>query len=119
MPPPRARPWRHGDAGIIVHFRLTPKSSNDAVDGPIDTADGPAFQAHVRAIPEDGAANAALVRLAAAWLGVPRRCVSLASGGKSRLKSLAIAGDQAKLEALIEAKARSAKNENVTQGERR
>src|SRR5690606_31974935 len=87
------RPWRHGAACVIAHFRLTPKSSKDAVEGVIDTADGPAFQARVRAVPEHGAANAALEELVARWLNLPKRAVSLASGGKSRLKSLRIMGE--------------------------
>ena len=80
-------PWRHSDAGVIVYFRLTPKSSKDAVEGLQATAEGLTFQARVRAVPEDGAANAALELLVAEWLGVPKRTVSLSSGGKSRLKS--------------------------------
>ncbi len=99
-----SEPWRHGAAGVIVYFRLTPKSSKDAVDGLVDTADGPAFQARVRAVPEDGAANAALERLIAEWLGVPKRSVQLATGGKSRLKSIAIAGDPQTLDRLLQAK---------------
>ena len=96
------KPWRHGAACVIAHFRLTPKSSRDAVDGLVDTADGPAFQARVRAIPEDGAANKALEQLVAQWLGVPKRSVSLATGGKSRLKSLRIDGDPAALDRLLQ-----------------
>ena len=96
------KPWRHGAACVIAHFRLTPKSSRDAVDGLVDTADGLAFQARVRALPEDGAANMALERLVAEWLGVPKRSVSLASGGKSRLKSLRIEGDPAALDRLLQ-----------------
>lgn len=91
-------PWRHGDAGVIVYFRLTPKSSKDAVDGLQATAEGPAFQARVRAIPSDGAANEALEELVACWLGVPKRTVQLATGGKSRLKSVAISGDGVELD---------------------
>ncbi len=60
-------PWRHGAAGAIVHFRLTPKSSKDGVDGVVRTADGPAFQAHVCALPEDDAANAVLYGPVASW----------------------------------------------------
>ncbi len=98
------KPWRHGAACVIAHFRLTPKSSRDAVDGLVDTADGPAFQARVRAIPEDGAANKALEQLVAQWLGVPKRSVSLATGGKSRLKSLRIDGDREALDRLLQAR---------------
>lgn len=97
-------PWRHGDAGVIVYFRLTPKSSKDAVDGLQDTAEGPAFQARVRAIPENGAANTALELLVAEWLGVPKRSVRLATGGKSRLKSVSISGDSDQLDRKLHAR---------------
>lgn len=91
-------PWRLGDACVIVRFRLTPKSSKDAVDGLETTAEGPAFKARVRAVPEDGAANAALEKLVAGWLEVPKSAVHLVSGGKSRVKGLAISGDVRALE---------------------
>jgi uncharacterized protein len=97
-------PWRHGDAGVIVYFRLTPKSSKDAVDGLQTTAEGLAFQARVRAIPEDGAANTALELLVSGWLQVPKRSVRLATGGKSRLKSVAISGDSEQLVERLQAK---------------
>jgi hypothetical protein len=97
-----AKVWRHGGACVIVHFRLTPKSSKEAIDGIIETPDGPAFQARVRALPENGAANTALEELAARWLGVPKRSVSLTMGGKSRLKSLRISGDPDALESLLQ-----------------
>lgn len=98
-------PWRRGDAGVIVYFRLTPKSSKDAVDGLQIIAGAQVFQARVRALPEDGAANAALETLVSAWLRVPKRSVRLASGGKSRLKSIAISGDVEELDRLLRAKA--------------
>ncbi len=100
----RGLPWRHGDAGVIVSFRLTPKSFKDAVEGLANTSAGPAFQARVRALPEDGAANAALEQLISEWLGVPKRSVSLTSGAASRLKSLTITGDPAALDQLLRAK---------------
>ncbi len=99
-----ALPWRHADACVIVRFRLTPKSSKDTIDGLEITADGPAFKARVRAIPEDGAANAALERLVAEWLQVPKSAVTLASGGKSRVKSLRIEGDATAIEARLRAR---------------
>ena len=57
------------------------------------TAEGQAFKARVRVVPEDGAANAALEKLAAEWLGIPKSSVSLISGAKSRVKSLSVSGD--------------------------
>lgn len=96
------KPWRHGDACVIAHFRVTPKSSKDAVEGVILTIDGPAIQARVRAVPDQGAANKALEELVARWLGLPKRSVALASGGKSRLKTLKIMGDPETLDRLLE-----------------
>lgn len=87
----------------MAHFRLTPKASKDAVDGLVDTTDGVAFQARVRALPEDGAANKALEELVARWLGVPKCSVSLVTGGKSRLKSLRIDGDLMALDRMLQA----------------
>ena len=95
------RPWRHADACVIVRFRLTPKSSKDTIDGLEATAEGPAFKARVRAVPEDGAANAALERLAAAWLDVPKSTVRLIAGAKSRVKSLAIYGETHAIEGRL------------------
>lgn len=103
---PDRKPWRHGAACIIVHFRLTPKSSKDAIEGVTSTSDGPAFQARVRAVPEHGAANAALEQLVARWLDLPKRSVSLAKGGKSRLKALQIDGEPQELDKLLEKKTR-------------
>lgn len=82
--------------------RLTPKSSKDEISG-IEPYDGKSvLKARVRAIPDKGQANAALVKLIAKWLGVPRSTVSLASGGKSRLKSIEVRGNEDELIGLLE-----------------
>jgi len=96
-------PWRIGGPGLLVRVRLTPKASRDAIEGVEATAGGPALKARVRAVPEDGAANVALERLLAEWLGVSRSSVALVSGGKSRVKTLGITGDGAALAAQVEA----------------
>jgi uncharacterized protein YggU (UPF0235/DUF167 family) len=101
---PAAKPWRHGAACVIVHFRLTPKSFKDTIGGVVQTADGPAFQAHVRAPPEDGAANSALLGLVAAWLDVPKRTIELATGAKSRLKALRISDESGLAARRLESK---------------
>ena len=98
-----AKPWRPTREGIELRIRLTPKSSRDRVEGLEATADGLAVKARVRAVPEDGKANAAAARLIAEWLRLPGRSVSLAGGGKSRVKTLAIAGDPDTLSATVDA----------------
>ncbi len=82
--------WRRSAAGLSLRVRLTPRSSRDAVEGVEQTAEGVALKARVRAIPENGAANAALERLIAEWLGVPKSTVSVAAGGKSRIKTVVL-----------------------------
>jgi uncharacterized protein YggU (UPF0235/DUF167 family) len=101
--------WRREATCVIARFRLTPNSAKEAVDGLVETPDGPAFQARVRAIPEDGAANRALEELVARWLGVAKTAVSLSKGGKSRLKSLRIEGEPSVLEERLQDRIRQFK----------
>jgi uncharacterized protein len=83
--------------GVVLHVRLTPKSSAARIAGAEDRGGKPVLKAYVTAPPEDGKANAALVALVAHWLGVPKSTVSMAAGQKSRLKSVSVGGDAAKL----------------------
>jgi uncharacterized protein len=98
-----AMPWAGVPGGLRVRVRLTPKSQRDAVAGIEATALGPALKVYVRAAPEKGEANSALVRTVAAWLDVPKSTVEVIAGGKSRTKTLAIAGEHQRLAALIAA----------------
>jgi uncharacterized protein len=89
--------------GIALRVRLTPKSSRDRMHGLNTTAQGPAVSAHVRAVPADGEANAALVRLIAEWLDVPKSSVSLTAGQKSRIKTVTVAGHSPEILARLSA----------------
>jgi uncharacterized protein (TIGR00251 family) len=53
---------------------------------------GAAWKVRVAAAPEDGKANAAVVRLLADALGMPARDVEIVSGHASRDKTVALAG---------------------------
>ena len=88
----------------MLKVRLTPKSSRDALEGLADFGGETVLKARVRALPEAGRANAALVKLIAAWLELPARNVSVTQGTKSRLKHVAIEGDAEQLSRLIEAR---------------
>lgn len=63
----------------------------------VPVQNGSAVAAWVRAVPEKGAANAALERLVADWLAVPASWVSVEAGGKSRVKTVLVRGDPAAL----------------------
>jgi uncharacterized protein len=91
------RPWRQTGEEITIRFKVTPKSSRDRIDGLIETADGPAFKTYLRAPPAEGRANVALEKLVAGWLDVAKCSVSLATGRKSRMKTVAVAGNAAAL----------------------
>jgi uncharacterized protein YggU (UPF0235/DUF167 family) len=87
--------------GLRLFVRLTPKSPADGLKGVSAGPDGPRLELRVRALPEDGAANAAAERLIARLLDVPRQAVRLAAGGASRYKTFDIAGDPAQLAARL------------------
>ena len=98
------QPWRAGNGCVIVRVRLTPKSSVEGVDGVAPCAEGLALSARVRAVPAEGEANAALEKLIARWLDVPKSTVRVTAGARSRLKSLTISGETGCLEQRLKAK---------------
>ncbi len=78
---------------LSFHVRLTPKSGRDAVEGWEAASDGSRhLKTRVRAVPEDGKANQALVDVLAKALAVPKSAVRIASGATSRLKRIEIVG---------------------------
>ncbi|GAA0641119.1 DUF167 family protein [Brevundimonas lenta] len=73
--------------------RLTSGASADRIDGwDVDAEGRPVLKVRVRARPVEGEANAALLKLLAKVLGVPKSAVSLERGGQSRTKLIAVAG---------------------------
>jgi hypothetical protein len=98
------QPWRAGNGCVIVRVRLTPKSSIEGVDGVAPSAEGAALAARVRAVPAEGEANAAVEKLIARWLDVPKSTVRVTAGAKSRIKSLTISGETHCLEQRLRAK---------------
>ncbi len=93
-------PYQIGPDGMVLHVRLTPKGGRDAIDGIETLSDGkPVLKARVRAVPEDGKANDALIKLIAKTFGVSASHVTLQAGATSRIKTLKIMGDAAALAA--------------------
>ena len=91
--------WRRCAGGVDLHVRLTPKCARDAIDGVEVAADGRShLKARVRAVPEDGKANKALLRLLSDTFGVPASAMTVVSGATARLKTVRIAGDAAAIE---------------------
>lgn len=99
-------PWRVVDGGATVAVRLTPRGGRDAIDGPGELSDGrKVLLVRVRQVPENGAANAALLKLLAKSAGVPASAAEVVSGHTARLKTVRLAGDGAGIVAALRAHA--------------
>ncbi len=99
-----AVPWQRTATGLRLTVRLTPRGGRDALGGVRrDQAGRAQLLARVSAPPVEGAANAALVRLVAKALSVPKSAVAITSGETARIKTLEIAGDPAILEQALKA----------------
>jgi hypothetical protein len=100
---PGGQAWTVSRYAVVVTVRLTPKGGRDAIDGIERLGDGrPVLKARVRAAPEDGEANAALLKLMSQALDVSARQVSLVGGATARLKRVKIDGNGAALAATLE-----------------
>jgi uncharacterized protein (TIGR00251 family) len=83
---------------VRFSIRVRPGASRTAVGGSHDGA----LVVKVTARAVEGQANAAVVRALAEALGVPRRAVSIVSGGTSRTKVVQVEGGaEDTLEALL------------------
>lgn len=89
--------------GLRVAVRLTPKASRDRVEGVVADAEGHLLlKAAVTAVPEDGRANAALVKLLAKAWKVPKTAITIVAGATDRRKTLHISGDAGELRSRLE-----------------
>ncbi|AIL12925.1 hypothetical protein IM40_04415 [Candidatus Paracaedimonas acanthamoebae] len=81
--------YQQTDRGFLVNIRLTPNSKHDEIGGIYLSPEGQAYlKVSVRAIPEDGQANVALICLIASELRFPKTHIVLVKGELSRLKTL-------------------------------
>lgn len=87
-----------GDA-VIFGVRVAPRASRNKVLGVHDSC----LKVSLTAPPVDGAANAALKKLLAKLLGVPKSSITILRGATGRQKRLRVEGvEAAKLEVLAE-----------------
>ena len=91
-------PFRDGKGCLLVDLRLQPGASRAKVDGLALLDDGTTvLKVRVTEPPEDGKANAALIKLLAKAWKQPKSALSLVAGHTDRRKTLAVAGDPAAL----------------------
>ncbi|UTW59272.1 DUF167 domain-containing protein [Kordiimonas sp. SCSIO 12603] len=88
--------------GVVLHIKLTPKASKDALIRLENDADGKCYiKASVTAVPEKGKANASLVKLLSKKLGLPKTSITLIAGDQARQKTVLITGDGDALKNII------------------
>lgn len=98
------KPYRLMPEGLVLHVRATPNANADRIEGVETRDDGNVvLRVRVRAVPDKGKANAAVVALLAKALGIPKSALQLTSGETSRFKTLRLSGDPAALAAAIDA----------------
>ena len=86
-------PYRIDADGLTLHLRVTPNAGIDRIEGVETRDDGSAvLRVRVKAAPDRGRANAAVIAILAKALGVPKSAITLVSGDAARLKTLRISG---------------------------
>lgn len=104
LPPEHSTsPFSVSGQGVRVAVRLTPKAAQDRIDGVASDAAGAFFlKVAVTAVPEDGKANAALIKLLSKEWKVAKTTVMIVSGHTDRRKTLLLDGDPATLSPRLE-----------------
>lgn len=83
--------YKINETSIFLYVRLSPKASMDKIAGWVSSDDGKTYlHARVRALPDKGAANKALLGLLAKNFGIAKGQLKVRSGAKSHLKTIEI-----------------------------
>lgn len=84
---------------MTIRLRVVPRGPYDRIQGTMPDAEGkPVLKVIVTAPPEDGKANAAVIKLLAKAWRLPRTAFSVKVGATDRNKVLFIEGDSSELE---------------------
>lgn len=85
-----------------MSVQLTPKASANEITGTAMGADGTSrLKVKVTAVPENGKANKALIKLLAKELRLPKSHMDIVSGATSRTKEVLVKGDEAAMVAAL------------------
>jgi uncharacterized protein (TIGR00251 family) len=99
---PERQPFAETADGVRLAVRVTPKASAERIIGLADEADGGVvLKVAVTAAPENGKANAALLKLLARAFRLPARDFAVVRGASDRRKIVAVMGAPAALTARI------------------
>lgn len=88
--------------GVRVALKVTPRASRAGFAGmEVDAAGAAYLKLRVNAPAEGGKANAQILKLLAGLWELPRSRLSIASGARSRRKTVHVAGDPPELMILL------------------
>jgi len=87
--PPRQEILALGHDGSLT-VRVTPNAGENSIGMPDDNRPGAVLLIRVTATPENGKANAAVLKLLSKALGLPRTSLAIIRGGNSRIKVITI-----------------------------
>lgn len=81
-------------AGVVdISVSVTPNAARDEVRGFVRDANGQRNVAlRVRAVPDKGKANKAVIALFATWADCPKRDIDIIRGATARIKMLRVTG---------------------------
>jgi uncharacterized protein (TIGR00251 family) len=96
------RPWRRNGDDVLLRLYLTPKSSRDQLGEVFEHPSGCVIKASVRALPDKGEANRALLKLLGKYLKRPKTSLVIAAGSQSRIKTVRISGKATEIIKLLE-----------------
>lgn len=98
--------------GLSLFVYLIPKASVDQIMGVESKDNGKQYLiVRLRAVPEDGKANKALIKFLAKQWKIPSSCISLKSGTTSRYKQLYFSTHSEKLKQIWQALGNSSSKE--------
>jgi uncharacterized protein len=87
-------PLKPTDFGVRLIIKVTPKASSNRIGIAMNENYGTyALKVYVTAVPEDGEANEAVLKLLAKSWGLPKSIFKVLSGHKDRKKVIHIQGD--------------------------
>ena len=82
-------PLRPLKGGLGIECHVTPSAAEDRITGLVERGDGVVrIGVRVRAVPDKGAANRAVIALVAKAVGIPKSALNLHAGATARTKTI-------------------------------
>jgi uncharacterized protein (TIGR00251 family) len=94
--------WRADKDGVLLRVCLTPKASLERVGELFEHPSGMVIKASVRALPDKGKANQAIIKLLSKEFRRPKTSLDLVSGMQSRVKTVKFSGNSEEITKLFE-----------------